>query len=117
MLHEGSRAMRRAYMTAFAEGVRITWPVLSVILAVKALLGSVVGLVEGWGVAKGVYFAFITGLTIGYGDFFPSSPLTRVLAILIGFCGIALSGLVAALAVKAFQFTPQQIEEPSQAHR
>jgi hypothetical protein len=105
MPQESSRETRRVYMKSFAEGVRITWPVLSVILAAKALLGAIVGLVEGWGVAKGVYFAFITGLTIGYGDFFPTGVLTRILAVLIGFCGIALSGLVAALAVKAFQAT------------
>ena len=69
----------------------------------QALLGAVVGLIEGWGVGPGVYFAFITGLTVGYGDLVPTSALTRTLSVVIGFCGIALTGLVAALAVRAFQ--------------
>jgi len=43
----------------------------------------------------------VSGLTIGYGDFSPSSLLTRVLAILIGVCGVLITALVAAVAVKA----------------
>ena len=73
------------------------------LLFLQALLGAVVGLVEGWGVGPGVYFAFITGLTVGYGDLVPTGALTRTLSVVIGFCGIALTGLVAALAVRAFQ--------------
>lgn len=73
------------------------------LLVLQALLGAVVGLIEGWGVGPGVYFAFITGLTVGYGDLVPTGALTRTLSVVIGFCGIALTGLVAALAVRAFQ--------------
>jgi len=43
----------------------------------------------------------VSGLTIGYGDFAPKLLLTRVLAILIGVCGVLLTALVAAIAVKA----------------
>jgi hypothetical protein len=65
----------------------------------------VVGAIEGWGAWKGIYFALITGLTIGYGDLVPQQPLTRILAVAIGFFGIALTGIVAALAVRALQAT------------
>jgi hypothetical protein len=94
---------RRAFWRAFWEGLQICWPVFSGLLVVQAGLGAVVGLVEGWGFGNGIYFAFVTGLTVGYGDFVPTGAFTRTLAVLIGFCGIALAGLVAALAVKAFQ--------------
>ena len=97
------KELRRAYWHSLREGMHIAWPVMSVLLIVQALLGAIVGLIEGWGIGKGVYFAFITGLTIGYGDFVPTRPLTQVLSVVIGFSGIALGGLVAALAVKAFQ--------------
>ena len=83
----------------------IVWPVMSIILIVKATLGTAVGLAEGWGVWAGIYFAFITGLTIGYGDLVPRQAATQVLAVVIGFLGIVLTGLVAALAVRAFQVT------------
>lgn len=97
------KELRHAYWHSLWEGLRIIWPVLSMLLIVQASLGASVGLIEGWGIGQGIYFAFITGLTIGYGDLVPSRPLTQVLAVIIGFCGITLCGLVAALAVKAFQ--------------
>ena len=61
----------------------------------------VIGLIEGWSVHESLYFAFVSGLTIGYGDFAPKTLVTRVLAIVIGLCGILLTALVAAIAVKA----------------
>jgi hypothetical protein len=98
-----STGQRLAFWQAFWGGLLICWPVFSSLIVVQAGLGVIVGLVEGWGIGNGIYFAFITGLTVGYGDFVPTGTLTRTLAVLIGFCGIALAGLVAALAVKAFQ--------------
>lgn len=103
MAARSPKELRHAYRHSLLEGLRITWPVLSMLLIVQASLGAIVGLLEGWGIGKGIYFAFITGLTIGYGDLVPTRPLTQVLAVVIGFCGIALGGLVAALAVRAFQ--------------
>jgi hypothetical protein len=92
-------------MLAFFGGVRIIWPVLSVILAFVAGVGIVIGMIEGWGLWRGVYFAFITALTIGYGDLVPTHRLTQGLAVVVGFAGITMTGLIAALAVRAFQVT------------
>jgi Ion channel len=64
-------------------------------------LGVIVGLREGWSLQESVYFAFVTGLTIGYGDLAPTTLLTRTLAIAIGACGVLMTALVAAIAVKA----------------
>ena len=50
---------------------------------------------------ESLYFAFVSGLTIGYGDFAPKTFVTRLLAILIGVCGVLLTALLAAIAVKA----------------
>ncbi len=65
------------------------------------LLGAVIGWREGWSLSDSLYFAFVSGLTIGYGDLVPKHPLSRTLAVCIGFSGIILTGLVAALAVRA----------------
>ncbi len=43
----------------------------------------------------------MSGLTIGYGDLAPKTLLARMLAILIGLCGVLFTALVAAIAVKA----------------
>lgn len=95
------KALRRSFIRGLATGLRVVWPILSGLVGVIVVLGMVVGLLEGWSVQESIYFSFVTGLTIGYGDFAPKMLLGRVLAVLIGACGILLTGLVAAVAVKA----------------
>lgn len=96
-----SRSMRKVFAAGLFAGFRIVWPILSVLLGTIIVLGGVIGLLEGWTVPESIYFAFISGLTIGYGDLVPTMFLTRVLAIFIGICGILLTALVAAITVKA----------------
>jgi Ion channel len=100
--------IRRAFALAFFDGLHIIWPVLSVLLAFIAGVGVVVGLAEGWGVWRGLYFAFITALTIGYGDLVPTRPLTQLLAVLAGFAGITMAALLAGLTVRAFQVSKER---------
>ena len=96
-----SRALRRRFVSGLAAGLRVVWPILSALLVLIVALGVIVGLVEGWSWHESIYFAFVSGLTIGYGDLAPRSLLTRVLSILIGVCGVLMTALVAAVAVKA----------------
>jgi voltage-gated potassium channel len=77
--------------------------VLFSILAWQLALGVLIAWLERWSLGDGVYFTFVTGLTIGYGDLVPRQPLSRFLAILVGFFGVVLTGLVAAVAVRALQ--------------
>lgn len=88
-------------MVGLVTGLQVVWPILSALLGLIVALGFAVGLLEGWSVQESIYFSFVTGLTIGYGDLAPKTLLTRTLAILIGVCGILLTALVAAVAVKA----------------
>ena len=96
-----SRAIRRAFLAGLLTGLHVVWPVLSGLLAVIVGLGVLIGRLEGWKLHEGIYFAFVSGLTIGYGDFSPKTLLTRMLAIVIGICGLLLTALVAAVAVKS----------------
>lgn len=96
-----SRTLRRNFIVGLLTGLRVVWPILSLLLGLIIALGLVVGLIEGWSVHESIYFAFVSGLTIGYGDLAPKSLLTRTLAILIGVCGVLVTALVAAIAVKA----------------
>ena len=106
-----SRTVRAAYLASLIQGLGVTWPVLSGLLLFKVGLGAIVGVLEGWGVGQGIYFAFITGLTIGYGDLAPRQSLTQLLAVVIGFSGILLTGLIAALAVKAIHAVPRELPD------
>ncbi len=56
--------------------------VRSVFLALLALL-----------MAGAVYFSFITGLTIGYGDIVPHTTVGRIVCVALGFIGVIFTGL------------------------
>ena len=71
------------------------------LLMLIVALGVTAGFVEGWSVHESIYFSFVSGLTIGYGDLAPKTLVGRVLAIAIGVCGILMTALVAAIAVRA----------------
>jgi len=96
-----SNPLRNRFLAELWAGLGVVWPILSGLLGLMAALGVVVALLEGWPLTEGAYFAFVSGLTIGYGDLVPRAPLARVLAISIGLNGILLAGLVAAVGVQA----------------
>ena len=96
-----ARTMRARFGRGLLSGLRVVWPILSVLLALMITMGIVVGLREGWSLHESIYFSFVTGLTIGYGDLAPKSLMTRALAIAIGLCGALMMALIAAIAVKA----------------
>ena len=96
-----ARIMRRRFAAGFFAGLRVVWPILSGLIGLMIGLGLVVGLREDWSIQESIYFAFVSGLTIGYGDLAPKTLLARALAILIGVCGVLFTALLAAVAVKA----------------
>jgi uncharacterized membrane protein len=86
------------------EFLRILWHVRSINLTLFALLvinSWAISFVEKLPFGDALYFAFITGLTIGYGDIVVKTPVGRILAVLIGFIGVLFSGLIVAAALRA----------------
>jgi Ion channel len=95
------KTIRRRFFAAAGRAIHLTWPVLSIILAFQVVLGLLIGFLEGWPLGDAVYFTFITGLTIGYGDIVPRQAAARALAVAIGISGLFLTGLIAGIAVYA----------------
>ena len=80
------------------------WRVKVVILALIALVVSgavVLAYLEEFAFADTLYFAFVTGLTIGYGDIVMKTPGGRLIALMIGLVGILFTGLLVAVLVYA----------------
>ena len=80
------------------------WQVKVVIVMLVALIvagAAALTHVEKMPFGDTLYFAFVTGLTIGYGDIVVKTPLGRLMAILIGFNGILFTGLMVAALVLA----------------
>ncbi len=103
--------MRRSFLRGLRRELGVVWPILSGLLALMVVFGLVIGLREGWSIEESVYFAFVSGLTIGYGDFAPKFLLTRVLAIIIGLCGLLMTALLAGIAVKALTESTEDREQ------
>jgi hypothetical protein len=97
------KTVRWRFFTGLGCAIHLAWPVLSAILAVQVALGLLIGFIEGWSVGDAIYFTFVTGLTIGYGDIVPRQALGRALAIGVGVSGLFLTGLIAGIAVYAMR--------------
>ena len=96
-----SKQIRRLFFAKLIQEMQVVWPILSGILVVMVGSGLVVGRIESWRIGESLYFTFVTGLTIGYGDLTPKHFLGRLLAIVIALAGVVLIGLVAAVSVQA----------------
>jgi voltage-gated potassium channel len=102
-----SRLRRQTLFLRFnAHFWQIIWRVKAIIAVL--LLFIVVGAflmasIEQLPFGEAIYFSFITGLTIGYGDIAPGTPTGRIISILLGVNGILFTGLVVAAAVHALE--------------
>jgi len=66
---------------------------------------------RGMGISDSLYFSFVTGLTIGYGDLTPKHVVSRFLAVVIGLAGIGLTGLIAAISVRTLDIATRDRTE------
>jgi len=89
------------FLKQFVIGLGLTLPLLLTLAIVITLLGQAVGANEGWSRFDAFYWSFITATTVGYGDIRPVKRQSRVFAIIIGFLGLMLSGILIAVAVHA----------------
>jgi voltage-gated potassium channel len=93
----------------------MSWHLRNVYLVqlVLMLLGAgTIAAVEKIPIGDAVYFAFVTALTIGYGDIVAHSVAGRVVSILLGVVGILFTGLVVSVAVHAVRDAWEQTQHP-----
>lgn len=89
------------FLKQFGYGLWLTFPLLLSVAAVITLLGQAVGRREGWSRFDSFYWSFITATTVGYGDMRPVKRGSRIVAIVMAFLGLTLTGIVIAVAVQA----------------
>jgi hypothetical protein len=103
--------MRRLFFRQLVYDLRVVWPILSGIVLAMVACGLAIWRIEGWRIDEALYFTFVTGLTIGYGDFTPKHFSARLLALVIGAAGVILLGVVAAVTVQALNAAGRDHED------
>ena len=94
---------------------QIRWHLRSIYLVQFGLIfaGAVtIAATEKIPIGDAVYFAFIIGLTIGYGDIVAHSVTGRVVSVLVGIVGILFTGLIVAIGVHAVRDAWDQTQHP-----
>ena len=93
------------FLKLFVYGLELAAPILLLLLTVIVVLGLISGRHESWSRGEALYWSFITATTVGYGDIRPGRRLSRVLAVIIAFCGLMFTGILVALAISAATFS------------
>jgi voltage-gated potassium channel len=73
--------------------------------------GFAISRIEGLELGESIYFACITGLTIGYGDITPETALGKVMSVAIGLVGLLFTGIVIAIATRALAATAEEYKK------
>ena len=89
------------FLAEFGRGIWLASPLLLCLAIIIALLGQIVGRQEGWRPFESIYWAFVTGTTVGYGDMRPTRKSSRIIAIIVALTGLTFTGILIALAVFA----------------
>jgi hypothetical protein len=74
---------------------------LGLLAVIVTIAGVAMARFDGLTIEDGVYFAFITALTVGFGDFVPRPRRSRVISILLAMLGMLLLGIVVSVSVHA----------------
>jgi len=68
------------------------------------LMGIVLAYLEGLSIGNGIYFAFVTALTLGYGDIVPHTAISKfICGIILPLTGMLLTGIMVAAAIHAIE--------------
>ena len=103
-------------------GLYLIAPILLLLCLIIIILGLFVARIESWSKFDALYWAFITALTVGYGDIRPRQKLSRVLSVFIATTGIMFTGILVAITIEATSsafekhIKPEHITQPITQH-
>ncbi len=89
----------------------VYWHIAGVMLWLHGLIvlgGFGIAVFDQKPIGESLYLAFITSLTIGYGDLTPETAISKIIAVAIGILGIIFTGLVVAASLRALEMTIQE---------
>lgn len=105
------------FLRNFYQVSRHVHGVLGILLVLLVLCALAVSRVEGIDFGSALYFAFVTAMTVGYGDITPATVMGRVASVMLGLIGLVFFGLIVAIATRALQLTAIQQDQEEGHHR
>ncbi|WP_346350595.1 potassium channel family protein [Oceanimonas sp. AH20CE76] len=90
-----------SFIKMLALSLYFLGPVIILLFLIITLLALITSRLDGWRKSEALYWAFITALTVGYGDIRPKHGSSRFISIVIAILGIMLAGIVVAVTVEA----------------
>ena len=101
-------ALTGEFVSVFARFALHIREVIVSLLLLIVLGGVTIAQIEGIELGDAIYFAFVTGLSIGYGDISPETPVGKVVSVAIGLIGMLFVGLTVAIATRALADTAKR---------
>ncbi|ASJ14531.1 potassium channel family protein [Thermococcus radiotolerans] len=102
---EGLEIELIGFRTFFHEFLRVLYYVKSILLGLFTIIvvfGVMLSLQESLSIGDGIYFAFISAFTVGYGDITPTTPVSKLLcALVLPILGMIMTGIMVAAAMQA----------------
>jgi voltage-gated potassium channel len=82
--------------------------VIGTFVLMIALAGFAFSKAEDIKLGDAIYFAFITALSVGYGDITPQTTIGKIVSVGIGLMGVLFVGITAAVATRALADTARR---------
>jgi len=89
-----AEAGKEEQMVLSSQSGYIFWKAVTSWISVLSIGGLILGFLEGWSLIDSIYYSIITSVTLGYGDFTPTRPLTRLISVIFDPVVVAASGNV-----------------------
>ena len=92
---------------AFFILLRAFFPIWGGLAILISLVGVWMASLESLSISDGLYFAWVTATTVGYGDISPTSGLSQFVAVFDALLGIVLTGIIVSIALAAAKLSIQ----------
>ncbi len=100
----------RTFFGIFLKVIYVLRKIVITLFIFIILMGLLLSLVERLSLWNGIYFAFISAFTVGYGDIVPNTPIGKIVcAIVLPITGMLLTGIMVAAAINAINRGLQEI--------
>ncbi len=85
--------------------------IIGTLLLILLLGGVLIWMNEDISFGDAIYFTFITGLSVGYGDITPETTIGKLTSVGIGIIGVLIVGLSVAIGARALTDTAKRHHE------